>query len=144
MRLVVANGPNLNLLGTREPAIYGTETLADVEAACRRRAEAAGAELVFFQTNHEGEMLDRLQREAPEADGVIINPGALIYQSYALYDCLKALSVPVVEVHITNLHARTESWRHHSLTAAAVAGVIMGLGTRGYVLAMEWFFDRDQ
>ena len=144
MRLLIANGPNLNLLGAGEPAIYGTETLADVEAACRRRAEAAGAELDFFQTNHEGEMLDRLQRDAPEADGLILNPGAFSHQSYALYDCLKALSVPVVEVHITNIHARPETWRQHSLTAPAAVGVIMGLGTRGYVLAMEWFFDRDQ
>lgn len=141
MRLIVANGPNLNLLGSREPEVYGRETLADVEALCRARAEKAGAELVFFQTNHEGEMLDRLGREAPEADGVVLNPGALTHQSRALHDCLKAIRTPVVEVHISNLHARAEEWRHQSLTAPAAKGVIMGLGIRGYVLAMDWFLE---
>ena len=143
MRIIVANGPNLNLLGSREPEIYGTETLADVERLLRRRAEAAGVELDFFQTNHEGVMLDRLQAEAPGSGGVIINPGALTHQSYALYDCLKALAVPVLEVHLSNLHARAEAFRPHSLTAPAAAGVIMGLGSQGYVLALEWFIDRN-
>ena len=144
MRIVIANGPNLNLLGSRQPEIYGRETLADIEAQLRARADGAGIELSFFQTNHEGVMLDRLQAEAAGSDGVILNPGALTHQSYALYDCLQALSVPVLEVHLSNLHSRTEAFRSHSLTAPAATGVIMGLGSRGYLLALEWFIDRNK
>jgi 3-dehydroquinate dehydratase II len=144
MKLVVANGPNLNLLGSREPEVYGTETLADIEARCRALGAERGCQVVFFQTNHEGEMLDRLQRESPGSAGVVLNPGALTHYSYSLYDCLRALPVPVVEVHLSNLHARAERFRRRSVTAAAAAGVITGLGSRGYLLAMEYLLDRDE
>jgi 3-dehydroquinate dehydratase-2 len=142
----VVNGPNMNLLGTRQPEIYGTQTLADVEASVRDRAQRLGCEVAFFQSNHEGEVLDFLQREAPGSAGVVLNPAAFTYQSYALYDCLNALSVPVIEVHMSNLFAREReaSWRSRSLTAAACKGVIMGLGARGYVLAMEYLIDRNE
>ena len=144
MKLIVANGPNLQLLGSREPEIYGRQTLADIEKLVRARAAQLGCEVVFFQTNHEGEMLDRLVAEAAGATGIVINPGALIYQSYALYDCLKARALPVVEVHITNLYSRAEAFRSHSLTAPATTGVITGLGSFGYLAAMEYLIDRDQ
>lgn len=137
-RLVVANGPNLNTLGTREPDIYGRQTLADIQAMVDARAAELGWSVAFFQSNHEGEIIDRLQREAPGAVGVIINPGALTHSSYALYDCLRAIPAPVIEVHLTNLFVRAESFRHSSVTAAAAQGFIAGLGGRGYVLAMEY------
>ncbi len=143
-RFVIANGPNLNLLGSREPEIYGTQTLAEIEAEVRSTAAGLGCEVVFFQSNSEGELLDRLQAEAPKSDGVVINPGAFSHYSYALYDCLKALPKPVVEVHISNLHARTEEFRTKSVTAAAARGIISGLGSRGYSLALEYLFDLDQ
>jgi 3-dehydroquinate dehydratase-2 len=137
-RVVVANGPNLNLLGTREPDIYGTTTLAEIQAMVDARAGDLGWAVAFFQTNHEGEMIDRLQREAPGSDGVVINPAAFTHYSYALMDCLKALAVPVVEVHLSNLFARAEPFRHHSVTAAAATGIVSGLGPRGYILALEY------
>ena len=143
-RLLVVNGPNLNLLGQREPDVYGRETLADLEARIRTRAAELGCEVVFFQSNHEGEILDFLQAEAPASTGVVINPGAFTHYSYALYDCLKAIRVPVVEVHISNLYARAEAYRSKSVTAPAVAGVITGLGSHGYLLAMEHLIDRDE
>ena len=138
MRVVVANGPNLNLLGTREPDVYGTETLDEIASRVAARAAELGIEAVFFQTNHEGEMIDRIQKEAPGAAGVIVNPGALTHYSYALYDCLKAISAPVVEVHLSNLHARAERFRRRSVTAPATRGVITGLGSGGYLLALEY------
>jgi 3-dehydroquinate dehydratase-2 len=144
VKIVVANGPNLNLLGSREPEIYGSQTLADLEAQARDLASKRGCDVAFFQTNSEGELLDFLQREAPGSVGVVLNPGAFSHYSYALYDCLRALPVPVVEVHISNVHARREEFRHESVTAAAAAGVIAGLGARGYLLAMEWLLDRDK
>lgn len=144
MKVVVANGPNLNLLGSREPEIYGRQTLADIEGEIRSLAAERGCEVVFLQTNHEGELLDFLQREAPGAVGVVLNPGAFSHYSYALYDCLRALAVPVVEVHISNIYARPEVFRQKSLTAPAAAGMITGLGSRGYLLALEWLLDRDK
>lgn len=138
MRAVVANGPNLNTLGAREPEIYGTETLEEISARVRARASELGMEAVFFQTNHEGELIDRLQTEAPGSAGVIINPGAFSHYSYALYDCLRAVGVPVVEVHLSNIHARTERFRRRSVTATAARAIISGLGGRGYVVALEY------
>ena len=137
-RLVVANGPNLNTLGTREPEIYGHQTLADIEALVGARAEEYGWTVSFFQSNHEGELIDRLQSEGPGSVGVVINPAGLTHGSYALMDCLRALAVPIVEVHLSNLFARPEAFRHVSVTASATAGIISGLGPHGYVLAMEY------
>lgn len=137
-RILVVNGPNLNTLGTREPEVYGRQTLAEIRAMVDARAEELGWTVSFFQSNHEGEIIDHIQRDGPESLGVIINPGALTHYSYALYDCLRALEVPVVEVHLSNLFARTEAYRHTSVTASAAQGFISGFGGRGYVLAMEY------
>ena len=142
-RIVVVNGPNLNLLGTREPHIYGTKTQAMLLKSIRAKAKELGAQISFFQSNHEGEIVDFLQKEAPGATGIIINPGALSHYSITVYDCLQALAVPAVEVHISNIHAR-EEWRSRSVTARAVRGVITGLGFSGYLLAMEFLCDLDK
>ena len=136
-KVVVVNGPNLNLLGKREPEIYGTNTLADLNDRVRDRARELGVDVALFQSNSEGEIIDFVQKEAAGALGVIINPGAFSHYSLALYDCLQALGLPVVEVHISNIHAR-EEWRSHSVTARAARGVITGLGFDGYVLALEF------
>jgi 3-dehydroquinate dehydratase-2 len=145
MRILVVHGPNLDRLGVREPEIYGTQTLADIEGRIRQRAEDRGAEVDFFQSASEGRIIDYLHREGPEADGIILNGGALTHYSIALYDCLKSLAAPVVEVHISNLHARTDgSFRTRSVTAPAAVGVITGLGPAGYLLALEYLIDRDQ
>jgi 3-dehydroquinate dehydratase-2 len=143
-RVLVVNGPNLNLLGTREPDVYGTATLGDVETMVRRRADELGCAVVCFQSNSEGAILDFLQREAPGASGIVINPGALTHYSYALYDCLRALAAPAVEVHLSNLHARVEDFRTRDVTAPAAVGVIQGLGPRGYLMALEYLVDRDE
>jgi 3-dehydroquinate dehydratase-2 len=143
-RILVVNGPNLNLLGTREPEVYGTTTLAEIEAMVRARAEELGCEIAWFQSNHEGAMIDFLQQEGPAADGIVLNPAALTHYSVALYDCLKALAAPAVEVHISNLHRRAEGFRTRDVTAAAAVGVIQGLGPRGYLMAMEYLVDRDE
>jgi len=136
-RVVVVNGPSLNLLGKREPEIYGTRTLADLERTVDAKAKSLGLETECFQSNHEGEIIDFLQERAPGSAGVIINPGALSHYSLALYDCLQALALPVVEVHISNIHAR-EEFRSRSVTARAAKGVITGLGFTGYELALEY------
>jgi 3-dehydroquinate dehydratase-2 len=142
-KIVVVNGPNLNLLGKREPHIYGTRTLADLNELVRESARTRNAEVALLQSNDEGEIIDFLQKEAPGSAGIVINPGALSHYSLALYDCLQALAVPVVEVHISNIHAR-EEFRSHSVTARAARGVITGLGFDGYVFAMEFLFGIDQ
>jgi 3-dehydroquinate dehydratase II len=143
-RLLIVNGPNLNLLGTREPDVYGTTTLEEIEAMVRRRAQELSCVAVCFQSNSEGALLDFLHREAPASSGIVLNPGALTHYSYALYDCLRALRTPVVEVHLSNLYARRESFRTQDVTAAAAVGVIQGLGPRGYLVAMEYLVDRDE
>ncbi len=132
----ILNGPNLNLLGAREPAIYGTTTLAEIEAACREKAESLGLSLVFRQSNSEGELIDWVQTARAEAAGLIINPGAYTHTSIALLDALSAVDIPVIELHLSNIHAR-ETFRRHSVTAAAASGVIMGLGAAGYPLALD-------
>jgi len=142
-KIVVVNGPNLNLLGKREPDIYGTRTLADLNAMIREAARQRQADVALLQSNDEGEIIDFLQKEAPGSAGIIINPGALSHYSLALYDCLQALAVPVVEVHISNIHAR-EEFRSRSVTARAARGVITGLGFDGYVFAMEFLVGIDQ
>ncbi len=137
MQVLVLHGPSLNLLGTREPAIYGTTTLAEIDERLRQRAAAAGWTVETFQSNHEGALIDRLQERASQVEGIVINPGALSHYSFALYDALRATGKPVVEVHLTNLHAR-EEWRHRSVTAAAARAVIAGMGPLGYELALEY------
>jgi 3-dehydroquinate dehydratase-2 len=136
-RIVVVNGPNLNLLGKREPEVYGTRSMADLVKTVRAKARALGVQVSVFQSNHEGELIDFLHKEAPGSLGIVINPGALSHYSLALYDCLQALAVPAVEVHISNIHAR-EEFRSRSVTARAARGVITGLGFTGYELAMEY------
>lgn len=136
----VLNGPNLNLLGQREPHIYGSATLADVERMTAETARRHGLEIVFRQTNREYEMVDWIQ-EARRAAGVVINPAGLSYNSVPVLDALKMCECPIVEVHISNIHKRAEteaSWRADSIMSAAVTGVIAGLGVTGYVLAVEF------
>ena len=136
-KVLVVNGPNLNLLGKREPEIYGTRTLQDLEAEVRKKALSLDFEVSFFQSNSEGAIIDFLQQNGPGSAGIVINPGALSHYSLALYDCLQALALPVVEVHISNIHAR-EEFRSKSVTARAAQGVITGLGFVGYELALEY------
>jgi len=140
-RIVVVNGPNLNLLGKREPHIYGTRTLADLAKTVRAKGRELGLQVSMFQSNDEGELIDFLQKQAPGSIGIVINPGALSHYSLALQDCLQALAVPTVEVHISNIHAR-EEFRSKSVTARAARGVITGLGFTGYLLAMEYLAEQ--
>jgi 3-dehydroquinate dehydratase-2 len=135
--ILLVNGPNLNLLGEREPEIYGRTTLAEIEEMVRKAAEGWKVRIEPFQSNHEGAIIDFIQSKRKEAKGIIINPGALTHTSVALHDCLKAVACPAVEVHVSNLHTR-EEWRRKSITAAACRGQITGLGPRGYLLAAEW------
>lgn len=136
MRIAVLNGPNLNLLGTREPSRYGTETLGDIEARLRGVARELGVEIEFAQSNSEGALVDHVQALHGRAQGAVINAGAYSHTSLALRDAFAAVSVPYVEVHITNIHAR-EPERHHSMLAAGALGVLCGLGTHGYELALR-------
>ena len=136
-KIVIVNGPNLNLLGKREPHIYGTRSHADLVKTIRAKARDLGVTVSILQSNHEGEIIDFLQKEAPGALGIVINPGALSHYSLALYDCLQALEVPTVEVHLSNILAR-EEFRSKSVTARAARGVITGLGFDGYGLGMEY------
>jgi 3-dehydroquinate dehydratase II len=140
-RIVVVNGPNLNLLGTREPEVYGSRSMADLVKDVRRTARRLGVQVSVFQSNHEGEIIDFLQKEAPGSLGIVINPGALSHYSLALYDCLQSLSIPAIEVHISNIHAR-EEFRSKSVTGRAARGVITGLGFKGYELAMEYLVEQ--
>ncbi len=134
--IYVLNGPNLNLLGHREPDVYGHETLADVEAFCRQSAEARGLELRFLQSNAEHVLIDWIHEARTAAAGLVINPGAYAHTSIAILDALRACDFPVIEVHITNVHRR-ESFRHHSYVALRADGYIAGCGTQGYVFAIE-------
>ena len=135
-RVVVLSGPNLGTLGEREPEIYGSATLADIEVALRRRAEAAGVDLRVEQSNHEGVLVDILEQERHGADGCLINPGGLAHTSVVLADALRAFGHPVIEVHLSNIHAR-EPFRRVSLCAEAATGVVTGLGPWGYVLGFD-------
>ncbi|MBI2304896.1 MAG: type II 3-dehydroquinate dehydratase [Chloroflexi bacterium] len=137
MKILVVHGPNLNLLGQREPAVYGTTTLAEIDGALLKRSEELGVELSILQSNSEGAIIDFLHREAPSAQGIVINPGALTHYGLSLRDALAALAVPFVEVHLSNIYAR-EKWRHRSLTAPLARGQISGLGWRGYIMALEF------
>ncbi|MEN5114531.1 type II 3-dehydroquinate dehydratase [Brevundimonas diminuta] len=138
LTLYVLNGPNLNLLGVREPDIYGRETLADVQAMCE--AAADGARVVFRQSNHEGQLVDWIQEARAEADALVINPAAFTHTSVALLDALKTLSIPVVECHLSNPAAR-EAFRNHSYVSLAATGVIAGFGPRSYELAVRAALD---
>lgn len=144
--IYVFNGPNLNLLGQREPKIYGHDTLADVEAMCARVARPAGYEVIFRQTNAEHEMVEWLQEVRLSAAGVAINPAAFTYAAYPVLDAIKMLECPIIEVHISNIHRREAEWRSKSIMTQVVTGIISGLGIHGYVLAVEhliWLADRD-
>ena len=136
----VLNGPNLNLLGKRQPEIYGRATLADVEALCRKTCDALGLGLVFRQSNHEGELVDWIQEARDRAAGIVINAAAYTHTSVALLDALSAADKPVVEVHLSNIYRR-EAFRHHSYISPAATGVICGLGPKGYALALEALAD---
>ncbi len=135
MRILVVNGPNLNLLGSREPAIYGTTTLAEIEQSLERLAGDLGVDVDFFQSNHEGALIDTIQGAVGRYQGVVLNPGAYTHSSLALADCLSALNLPCVEVHLSNLHRR-EPIRRRSLTARAALGIIQGFGPQSYELGL--------
>lgn len=134
--ILILNGPNLNMLGTREPEIYGSETLADVEAMCRARAENLGVEIDFRQSNIEGELVGWIQEARTSAAGIIINAAAYTHTSIALLDALNTCDMPIIEVHLSNIHQR-ESFRHKSYIARAADGMICGIGSLGYELALE-------
>lgn len=137
IQLLLLNGPNLNLLGQREPDLYGSETLADVEARATQRANDAGATLDAFQTNYEGALIEQIHAARDTIDGIIINPGAWSHTSLAILDALNAFDGEVVEVHLSNIHKR-ETFRHHSYVSARADGVIAGLGSLGYLAAVDW------
>ena len=135
MKILIINGPNLNLLGTREPEIYGNDTFEDYLLILQQ--EFPTITIHYFQSNHEGELIDKLQEAAYEYDGIVLNGGAYTHTSIAMADTIKAIEPPVVEVHISNIHAR-ESFRHHSYFSAVCEGCIVGLGLRGYELAIRY------
>jgi 3-dehydroquinate dehydratase-2 len=134
--IFILNGPNLNLLGSREPEIYGRESLSDIEAACQAHAAKLGLRVDCRQSNHEGLLVDWIQEARGKAAGIVINPSAYSHTSIALLDALKAFEKPIVEVHLTNVHQR-EAFRHHSYVSAAAKGVICGLGSLGYLAALD-------
>jgi 3-dehydroquinate dehydratase-2 len=134
--ILVLNGPNLNLLGVREPKTYGSGTLADIEEACLERAAALDLSLDFRQSNHEGQLVDWIQEARESADGIIINAGAYTHTSIAILDALRACELPIIEVHLSNVFAR-EAYRHHSYISSVARGVICGFGAHSYILALE-------
>jgi 3-dehydroquinate dehydratase II len=134
--IFILNGPNLNLLGLREPSVYGQDTLADIEERCLARASALDLQIEFRQTNHEGQLVDWIQEARGSADGIILNAGALTHTSVAVLDALSAAGLPIIEVHLSNIFRR-ENFRHHSYVSLAANGVICGLGAQGYELALD-------
>ena len=137
MKILIINGPNINLLGKRDQSIYGSVTLQDIEDVITARAKDLRADVVFFQSNSEGLIVDFIQSEAPNSDGVVINPGALTHYGLSLREALVDSRLPTLEVHLTNIYAR-ELWRHKSVIAPIAQGQISGLGWRGYVAALEF------
>ena len=140
MRILVVNGPNLNRLGKRDPAQYGTTTLADIETAVSARASELSTDVSFFQSNHEGAIIDFLQAESENSDGIIINPGALTHYGLSLRDALADTALPIIEVHLSNIHAR-EQFRSVSVIAPIARGQIAGQGWRGYLAALDLLVD---
>jgi 3-dehydroquinate dehydratase-2 len=143
--VAVINGPNLNLLGTRKPEVYGSTTLADVEQKCRNDAEALGLQLTFLQSNYEGQIIDWIHEigaavKAGDSIGAVYNPGAHTHYSYAIRDAIEGASLPVIELHISNVHARDE-WRHHSVVSPLARGIIVGFGVLGYSLAITGIYE---
>jgi len=138
--IYVLNGPNLNLLGKRQPEIYGYETLSDIQAKLEDKATKAGFVIEFFQSNHEGAIIDKIHEARDKAQGIIINPAAFTHTSVAILDALNTFESPVIEVHISNVHKR-ESFRHHSYVSLRAEGVIAGLGTQGYIAALDYFIN---
>ena len=136
MKILVINGPNLNMLGKRNKEIYGEKTLAEIDFILKEQGEELNVELVTFQFNSEGAIIDFIQQQAGSADGIIINPGALTHYSFSLHDALADTKLPVIEVHLSNIYAR-EEWRAYSVTAPAARGQICGLGWRGYIAALR-------
>ena len=141
MRLLLLNGPNLNLLGSREPGLYGTQTLEQIESALSQQAADLGVELQCFQSNHEGELVDRIHAARGQVDGILINAGALTHSSIALRDALLGVAIPFVELHLSNVHAR-EAFRHQSMLADKAIGVICGFGPASYGLALQGLVQR--
>ncbi|MEB3172990.1 MAG: type II 3-dehydroquinate dehydratase [Cyanobacteriota bacterium] len=141
MRILLLNGPNLNLLGSREPGLYGAQTLAEIEAGLQQQAAALGVELETFQSNHEGALVERIHQGAGQIDGILINAGALTHTSIALRDALLGVAIPFVELHLSNVHAR-EPFRAHSYLADKAVGVISGFGSSSYRLALEGLVER--
>lgn len=144
----VINGPNLNLLGTRKPEVYGRTTLADVEAVCREEAGKLGLDVEFRQSNHEGELIDWIHALGPAVKsgaslGAVYNPGAHTHYSYAIRDAIESASIPVVETHISNVHAR-EEFRHHSVISPMASGIVVGFGVYGYILAIRGLHQLSQ
>lgn len=140
MKVFLINGPNLNLLGVREPGVYGNESLDSILAEMKGEAEKLGVELECYQSNHEGDIVDKLHSAMTEADGVILNAGALTHYSYALRDAISAIKIPVVEVHMSNIQAR-EEFRHNSVIAPVCRGSIAGFGKNSYMLALKAVYD---
>ncbi|MTB49417.1 type II 3-dehydroquinate dehydratase [Lewinella sp. W8] len=138
LRVIIINGPNLNLLGRREPEIYGEDTFEDFMIHLRGKFVDADVDLSYFQSNHEGHLLDKLHEVGFDYDGIILNAGALTHTSIALADAIAAIETPVIEVHISNVHQR-EEFRHHSYLSAKAEGIIVGFGLRGYELAVQYF-----
>lgn len=139
--ILILNGPNLNMLGTREPSQYGYETLADLGRKCAENAEIHGLDIEFRQTNHEGELIDWIHAARGRCAGILINPGAWTHTSVAIRDALVASEVPVIEVHLSNVHKR-EPFRHVSFVSSIAVGVICGLGSQGYCMALSYFGER--
>lgn len=136
MKIIVIHGPNLNMLGKRNQSIYGNKTLAEIDSSLRRQAGELGIDIAIFQSNSEAELINFVQAETPQADGIIINPGALTHYGLSLHDALADASIPIIEVHLSNIYAR-EDWRSESVIAPIAKGQITGLGWRGYLAALQ-------